>query len=241
VLRNSDGPEGQPNNAAPEEVSRIADVMSTYRPPWALCGGWAVDAWLGRVTREHGDVDIAVFVNDREALFEHLAGWQLLGHEETMVNEGAELWDGRALVPPAHLHGRSPEDSGPLPERFDDSGMRVVFPSDGFWLDVNLCERSPTDRTASGEWVLNREPRVAPPLAECIRQSGWGIPTVTPEVLIFFKMTLYVGTKNHLRPQDEADFVALLPLLSLGQREWLREAVSGVYVGEHPWLGRLRV
>src|SRR3990172_1778524 len=106
--------------AVPEPVARIADVMSTYRPPWALAGGWAV------------------------------AGWQLIGHDETKENEGADLWDGRALVPPAHLHGRPPEQSGPLPERFDDSGMRVVFSADGFWLDIQLCERS------GGDWVLNR-------------------------------------------------------------------------------------
>ncbi len=77
------------------------------------------------------------------------------------------------------------------------------------------------------------------PLAECIRQSGWGLPTLAPEVILFFKATMYVGTKNHLRPRDEADFVALLPLLSEAQREWLREAVSRVYVGEHPWVGRM--
>ena len=62
---------------------------------------------------------------------------------------------------------------------------------------------------------------------------------VAPEVILFFKATLYVGTKNHLRPTDEADFVALLPLLSGEQRTWLREAVTRVYVGEHPWVGRM--
>jgi Aminoglycoside-2''-adenylyltransferase len=233
VLRSSDSPEGQSKTAVPEEVARIGEVMSTYRPPWALAGGWAVDAWLGRVTRYHQDVDPVVF--DQPALFKHLAGWQLIGHEETKENEGSELWDGRALIPPAHLHGRSPEDRGPLPERFDDAGMRVVFPEDGFWLDIQLCERS------GGDWVLNREPRVVLPLTKCIRQSAWGSPTVAPEVILFFKATLYVGTKNHLRPHDEADFDALLPLLKDEQREWLREAVLRVYVGEHPWLGRLAV
>jgi len=233
VRRSSDGPEGQPKNSVPEEVARIGELMSKYRHDWALCGGWAVDAWLGRLTRDHGDVDIAVFENDRQALFQLLAGWQLIAHEETKENEGAELWDGRPLVVPAHIHARSPEASGPLPERFDESGMRVVFAEDGFWLDICLAER------AGADWVLNSEPRAALPLAECIRQSGWGLPTLAPEVLLFFKATLYVGTKNHLRPRDEADLIALLPLLTEEQREWLREAVSRVYAGEHPWVGRM--
>jgi hypothetical protein len=233
VLRSSDGPEGQSKTAVPDEVARIGEVMSTYRPPWALAGGWAVDAWLGRLTRDHGDVDLVIF--DQQPLFEHLSGWQLIGHEETEANEGSELWDGRMLRPPAHLHGRPPESGGPLPERFDPSGMRIVFSADGFWLDVQFGERS------GGDWVLNREPRVAMPLTACVRQSGWGLPTVAPEVILFYKATLYVGTKNHLRPHDEADFVALLPLLSEGQRGWLREAVSRVYDREHPWVGRLSV
>ena len=233
MLRSSDGPEGQPKNSVPEEVARIGELMSTYRSAWALAGGWAVDAWLGRLTRDHGDVDIAVFESDRQALFELLAGWQLIAHEETKENEGADLWDGRPLVVPAHIHARSPEASGPLPERFDPFGMRIVSVDDGFGLDIQLAERS------GGDWVLNSEPRIAMPLAECIRQSPWGLPMVAPEVTLFFKATLYVGTKNHLRPTDEADFTALLPLLTEEERAWLREAVLRVYDGEHPWVGRL--
>jgi hypothetical protein len=207
--------------------------MSGFREPWALAGGWAVDAWLGRVTRYHQDVDFAVF--DQPALSEHLTGWQLIGHEERAEGDqgGADLWDGRPLVPPAHFHGRPPELSGPLPDRFDDAGMRVVFPADGFWADIQLCERS------GDEWILNREPNVALPLAGAIRWPVWGLPTVAPDAILFLKATMYVGTKNHLRPHDEADFVALIPLLTDEQRAWLREAVSRAYVGEHPWVGKM--
>jgi hypothetical protein len=217
----------------PEEVARLRDLMSSFPEPWALAGGWAVDAWLGRVTRPHLDVDFAIF--DQPALFNYLSGWQLIGHEEGAVanQAGADLWDGRPLLPPAHLHGRAPEDSGPLPERFDHSGMRVLFPNDGFWADIQLCER-PADK-----WILNREPRVALPLTDAIRESGWGLPTVAPLAILFLKATMYVGTKNHLRPHDETDFAALLPLLTGEQRSWLREAVTRVYIGEHPWIGKM--
>jgi len=45
----------------------IAGLMSNFTPPWFICGGWAVDAWLGRRTREHGDFDITVFHHDQTA------------------------------------------------------------------------------------------------------------------------------------------------------------------------------
>jgi hypothetical protein len=33
-----------------------------------LLGGWAVDFYVGAVTREHGDVDVAVWAHDAEAI-----------------------------------------------------------------------------------------------------------------------------------------------------------------------------
>ena len=35
----------------PRPVDRMAELMSTFRPWWALCGGWAVDTWIGERTR----------------------------------------------------------------------------------------------------------------------------------------------------------------------------------------------
>jgi hypothetical protein len=43
-----------------------------------LFGGWAVDFYAGRITREHDDVDIAVSLQDYERIAELLAadGWK---------------------------------------------------------------------------------------------------------------------------------------------------------------------
>jgi hypothetical protein len=191
--------------------------MATFPAPWALCGGWAVDAWLGRQTRDHGDVDVSVFVQDQEALFRHLSGWQLVAHDR--VEDGtvpAPLWDGRPLVIPGHLHCRL--DRGePLPEG------AVLTPEQGFVLDVLLDNRS------GDEWLLWDEPRVSTPLVNGVQESPWGLPTVVPEVLLFFKAT-------EPRRRDHLDFAALLPHLGTAQRDWLRDAVSRL---GHPWLRRL--
>jgi hypothetical protein len=204
-------------NRIPEPVARIAEVMSTFRPTWALCGGWAVDAWAGRLTRDHGDTDIIIFHNDLRAFFDHLSGWQLIAHDTQVADDTAELWNGRPLVLPAHIHARSPEALGPLSDRLDAAAQQ------GFWLDVQLNERSGDD------WILSREPRISVPLTRCAQQSAWGVPVVAPEVLLFYKA-------RELHPHDELDFLALLPHLTDEQRRWLRNARS--LVG-HPWLTQL--
>ena len=61
--------------------------------------------------------------------------------------------------------------------------------------------------------------------------SDWGPPVLTPEVVLFYKA-------QHLRPQDEADLRALLPVLTNEQVAWLRTALALVRPG-HPWLGDL--
>lgn len=42
-----------------------------------LFGGWAVDLWCGRVTRDHHDIDVAVLLGDRPAIHDLLVeqGW----------------------------------------------------------------------------------------------------------------------------------------------------------------------
>ena len=195
----------------PEPLACLAGIMSTFRPRWYLCRGWAVDSWLGRQTRDHADLDFAVFQDDQHTLFDHLAGWQLIGHDDNVADDSSEPWDGRRLDLPAHIHARS---------------------DDGVHLDIQVNERSGRD------WIFSREPRITLPLRRCAQQSPWGLPTAGPEVILFYKANpprWRDGLRPALRRRDERDFLALLPHLTEEQRSWLRDAISLVHPG-HPWL-----
>jgi len=217
-------PSRETANHVPEPVAPIAELMSTFRASWALGGGWAVDAWLGCQTRDHLDVDICVFIQDQRALFDHLAGWQLVAHGPNVPADTNEPWNGRRLDLPVHIHGRL--DAG---EALPDGDLT---PQQGFSLDIQFGDRS------GDEWILSLQARISLPLRNGVQQSPWGLPTVVPEVLLFFKATAYAGTPNYMRPRDRQDFLALKPRLSKEQRNWLREAIS-VVDAEHPWLAEL--
>ena len=203
----------------PEPVTRLAGVMATYPRPWALCGGWAIDAWLGRTSREHGDVDLSVFTDDCRQLFDHLAGWQMIAHTSVVDDASTALWDGRQLTVPSHIHARSPLDAGPLPED------GICEPASGWWLDIQI------DASEHGQCVVRRDPLVALPLADAIRVSPWRIPAATLEVLLFFKAA-------QPRRRDWRDFVACLPHLDSAQVAWLRDAIARAFP-EHPWIDAL--
>ncbi len=143
----------------------------------------------------------------------------MIAHDSNVADDTSEPWDGRRLVSPSHIHARSHDARLRLPDRLDAATQA------GFNLDVQVDERSGSDR------ILNREPMVARSLRIGARQSAWGLPTAVPEILLFYK-------SKDPRPHDELDLLALLPQLTEKQCYWLREAISLVHPG-HPWLTQL--
>jgi hypothetical protein len=51
--------------------------MRRFEPEWFIAGGWAIDLFLGKETRRHEDIEIALFRRDQAALQDYLAGWLL--------------------------------------------------------------------------------------------------------------------------------------------------------------------
>ena len=135
--------------------------MTGFRRPWAVCGGWAVDSWLGRQTREHLDVDLSIDAADQQRLHGYLRdGWLLNGHDPH-DDDSVDPWEGHRLELPAHVHARG----------------------HGLNLDVQLQARD------GQKLVLQRSPPVTIPRSAAILESPWGFPTLAPEVVLFFKLS----------------------------------------------------
>src|SRR6266705_2946461 len=65
---------------APWEDSRPEDLrvaLDGLLVPWWVAGGWALDLFLGRETRRHADLDVALLRRDQHELHRTLEGWDL--------------------------------------------------------------------------------------------------------------------------------------------------------------------
>ena len=221
------------SSVVPTNISFAAEVMSSFPYPWALCGGWAIDAWLGRVTRDHGDIDITVFHDDQRALHDHLVGWHLVAHDAINPGPTEELWAGRELALPVHIHARPPG-----PENLAALMASVLPPyraaHDGLDFEFVLNPRDGDDL------ILNEDPSTRAALSAYIDHSPWGLPTVTPAFLLFWKATAYHDDPRFAKrlAMDEADFRALLPHLTAGKRDWLSGAIATLHPN-HPLLSLL--
>lgn len=144
------------------EPLRVANLLQGVRFRWGVAGGWAIDLFLDRVTREHQDIEVAILREDQLAVQEYLSGrgWAL-----EYVHQGQRSpWPmGKSLELPIHeLWCRSP--SGPLRR-----------------LEVLLNERE------GDSFVFRRDARVVLPLDRTFMPSNSGIPVLAPEIALLYK------------------------------------------------------
>jgi Aminoglycoside-2''-adenylyltransferase len=179
------------------------------RAPFYFAGGWAIDLHLGRVTREHHDIDTLVMRRDHLLLHKALKGFSLkkiIPHPDGMPNRGTivEWAPGDKLELPVHqINAYRAGESEPA-------------------FQVMLAE------SRGDDWIFRRDPEVSMPLSRMGFHPLWGLPYLAPEIVLLFKA-------KHLEPRDRVDFDHALPALSADARRWLRDAIAKTYPG-HEWL-----
>jgi hypothetical protein len=195
-----------------EVLLECAEALARLRVPFFIAGGWAIDLHLGRITREHHDVDALILRFDQLRLHECLDGWRLkkiVPHPEGLIDRGtlADWRSGERLELPVHQVNvyRSGET---------EPAFQVMFAE-----------------SAQGEWIYRRNPAVRMPLDRMGFHSLWGLPYLAPEIVLLFK-------SKHLQSHDRLDFNNALPALSVSSRAWLRAALERSSPN-HEWLGAL--
>ena len=190
-------------------IRAAATLMANFPHPWFVSGGWAIDLFVGQVTRPHSDVEIGLFREHQGALRTQLAGWRLT-KSDFLRPEGAAWvpWneDDWVAAPLFQVQAWGPADEEPAYDFF-------------------------LNELVDGAWQFRREPAITRPVAEIVLRTPDGIPYLAPEIQLAFK-------GKGRRPKDEQDFTHVLPRLSAAQRAWLAMALRAAY-GEHAWIERV--
>jgi hypothetical protein len=125
--------------------------------PWGVVGGWSIDLHLGRQTRHHGDLEIAV-------------PQQSFGLVAAAVTDLE--WD---VVGDGHLW--------PYPEALDDFPQTWLRdPTSGSFL-LDVIRESHDDAT----WRYRRDPTITVPYVEAYLRTEHGLRYLAPELAVLFK------------------------------------------------------
>lgn len=136
-----------------------AETLAGVGAPWCVVGGWAIDLFLGRQTRPHGDLEIAIVRPDLAAVRGHLAQYRFHA-----VGDG----EVRALA----------ADEAPPPDKHQAWVLDEIAQ---LWrMDVMSA---PGDHAT---WVCRRDESITAPRSRMIAERD-GIPYLRPEGAILYK------------------------------------------------------
>jgi len=138
-------------------------MMDGFAAPWCVAGGWAIDLFLGRITRAHDDIELAIFRQDQSLLRRHLNGWTF----DKVVNGRREAWvANEELTLPVHeIHARASHDPA-------------------LAMEILLNERD------EHQWLFRRNQTIRMPLERAIVRSDSGMPVLCPAIVLLFKAKL---------------------------------------------------
>ena len=145
---------------------QIRDRLDTIRTPaghpvrWAVAGGWALDLFLGRVTREHEDVEIVVLNDDVATVLDAFR------QPEWSWRVPTDGW-------------LNPLDSAAFTETHQS--WLWSQPDDAFVLDVFRDEHD------GQTWICRRDPRIRLLWPDVAHQNAGSPPYLVPEVVLLFK------------------------------------------------------
>lgn len=192
---------------------------------WAVCGGFALDLYLGHETRPHGDLDIAVPEEDRD-LAQRLMlnqGWQVYEFRGwgklRPLNAGLRSEPGRNLMclrDGCELVTFWPcEEPGLVLHEWHASGIKELN-----YLEFLFHQR------VNGTLLLDGGAQRALDRAILARD---GVSYLAPEVVLFYK------AEQPDRATNQEDFEAVFPRLEEEPRAWFRQALTMRYPAGHPW------
>ncbi len=152
-------------------IENVATLLAPLPVTWGFCGGWAIDLFLNCITRQHKDVDIAVWRTDQKLVFDFLRqkGWTL------------ELAEDGQLIP-------LPEDEYiSLP--FHTVWCRNTNYSPDF-LEILLNEAE------EDKFLFRRDPSIQCPRSQAFMMSQSGLPILAPEIALLYKSKSPSRPKN---------------------------------------------
>jgi len=138
----------------------LADRLAGIGRQWCVVGGWALDLWHGRETREHEDLEFTVLRDDVPFFRERLKDMRFHA-----VGGGVVQYLQQDREPPEDLFQIWCEDIAAQCWRAD----MMIEPG--------------TPET----WVYKRDPRISAPRAEMVAKTVDGIPYLRPAAILLFK------------------------------------------------------
>lgn len=221
--------------------AELFEYLSGANIDWAICGGRAIDMYAGRKTREHKDIDVAVFSDQRERLLTYLfqGNWRVFEPENGLLREVTCSDDDFQRNDNLWCIAKN------------SSAYQIVLEHDNFFSVTTSRKHQDCldfveflfNKRLGNQFLYKRNRNIQH--ARPILCDPSGIPYLAPELVLLYK-SIFVRFINTFSPSDmdmvscyRHDFHVALPLLDDYQKQWLASALKLSYPNGHEWLDLL--
>ena len=186
----------------PLTTEQVTELLRGVAVPWWFAGGWALDLFMGRQTRAHNDIDVAVYRDDLDALRRRLGGWEIF------------IAEARTFTPlPTDVPLRASSHELWARERGHDS-----------WQLEILIEERRGDR-----WAYRRDDRIGTHWKDIGRVTPEGLAYIRPDIQLLYKSkeprgqdeSDFITVLPRLDPAQRGFLAGALWLIDPGHR-WLQ-------------------
>ena len=144
----------------PATPIEVVEWLAPLAEPWWIAGGWALDLFLGEMTRPHNDIDVGIFRRDALSACATLLEWECFEARAgtlTLLDMGA--------APQAAVNSLWCRRRGQMKWAFE------------LMLDEGGLDR----------WNYRRDERIWRSFEFAIHRSRGGIPYIAPEIQLLYK------------------------------------------------------
>jgi len=198
---------------------------------YAICGGYAIDLFLGKETRMHGDIDILAYWKDRDQIITYMwsQGFQVFemlgGGKAHQITDLADQQKKKRNI--FCVYPGCPLVQLQKTQETDIYG--IVFDHVG-QEHLDFIEFLFNDKTET-ELLYARNPEVKREIDKSIL-SAEGIPYLAPEWCLLYKST------DPDRESNQQDYTKAMGKMLSSQKEWLNHALKIMYPEGHNWTIR---
>lgn len=203
-------------------------LLSSGDFEYSFCGGYAIELFLNKEIRTHGDIDVSVYWNDRDKIILYMKslGWDVyemcgngMAHMINDINNQMRIKrnifcikDNCELV---NLNPQSKNEMYYL--EFNHSGQ----------TKLNFVEFLFNDRTET-DFLYARNTKLTRCLSKAILISN-NISFLAPELILLYKST------DIEREGYQLDYEEAICSMDFEQKQWLLNALVTMYPEGHPW------
>lgn len=209
-------------------IRQANEMLQNHGFAYAFCGGWAIDLFIGRETRKHGDIDILVYWQQRDMIIQYMQSigfqvYEMLGggkvhHITDICHQIKSKRNICCFTQDCELVRLSATDEADIyGMHFEHTGLTKLN-----FIEFLFNDKDDTDL------LYARRHTVKEALDDAILYRG-SLPYLSPEMCLLYKST------DTEREGYQSDFENAMASMSQRQKRWLEDALAVLYPDGHKW------